>query len=163
MWSFKYGATRWVVLTKRYAIKIARVRPIRPFIRLLQLLQEGGVMENLEKHDSNLIKSVLKYLGAGLRANRIEYRFYKKYGLHNDLVPTLFSFCWIINVQQRGEPCGEKEVHKHPLWQILGNPLFVEAAADLGQPKQFCVINSRIYLADYGQEILESVLAAYGK
>ncbi len=158
---FAYGATRWVILTKRYAIKIARFRPVRPFIRLFQLLKEGGVIQTLEKHDANLLKAVLKYLGAGLRANRIEYRLYKKYGASNDLlVPTLFSIGWLINVQLRGEPCGEREVQQHSLWKILGGVSFVEAAADLRQPKQFCRIGTRVYLADYGLEILEPVLAA---
>jgi len=160
---FAYGATRWVILTNRYAIKIARLRPIRPFIRLSQLLKTGRVIETLEKHDANLMKAVLKYLGAGLRANRTEYRLYKKYGVHNDLAPTLFSICWIINVQLRGEPCGENEVRQHSLWQILGGASFVEAAADLRQPKQFCMIRTQVCLADYGLEILEPVLAAYGR
>lgn len=158
---FAYGATRWVILTERYAIKIARFRPVRPFVRLLQLLREGGVIQTLEKHDANLCKAVLKYVGAGPRANRTEYRLYKKYGAYNDLAPTLFTVFWIINVQLRGEPSKEEDVRRHPLWQILGNTPFVEAAADLRQPKQFCIIGSKVCLADYGMEILEPVLAAY--
>ncbi len=152
---FMYGCTRWVILTKNYAVKIARFRPIRPFIRLFYLLKRGEAVEKLEQHDPNLIKAVLKYIGSGILANRNERRLYEKY---NDkfLVPTLFTFFWLVNIQRRGEPSGEKEMHCHYLWDILkgtSTPL----TEDILQPKQFCVIDGITYLADYGNKDLEGV------
>ncbi|MDP1689940.1 MAG: hypothetical protein Q8L52_01930 [bacterium] len=154
-----YGCTRWVILTDRYAIKIARFRPFRPFIRLFELLQKGGVEQNLKKHDENPVKAVLKYICAGVRANRMEYRLYKKYG-DEMLVPTLLTIGWLINIQKRGEPSSEEDMQRHRLWSLLqgmGTPL----AEDILQAKQFCMIGTRVCLADYGNVLLEPVLAAY--
>jgi hypothetical protein len=151
-----YGATRWVILTIRYAIKIARFRPLRPFIRLFELLRTGGVEANLRKHDENLIKAALKYLFAGVRANRNEYRLYKKYG-DEMLVPTLFTIGWLVNIQERGEPASEEEMKHHRLWPLLRG-LDTPLSQDILQTKQFVVIGTRVCLADYGNVLLEPVL-----
>ncbi len=157
---FMYGCTRWVFLTKSYAVKIARFRPIKPFIRFLYLFKKGEVIEKFEQHDSNLtnlIKAVLKYVCVGILANRNEHRLYKKYGSEL-LVPTLFTIFWLVNVQRRGEPSGEKEMHRHRLWYIVERERDVLFAEDILHPKQFCVIGGITYLADYGNEVLESFL-----
>ena len=153
-----YGCTRWVILTNRYAIKIARFRPFRPFIRLVTLLRSGGVERNLKKHDENLVKAVLKYLGAGIVANRMEYRLYKKYG-DELLVPTLLTIGWLINIQKRGEPSSEEDMRHHRLWPLLQG-METPLAEDILQPKQFCMIGTKVCLADYGNALLEPVLAA---
>lgn len=159
---FACGGTRWVILTDLYAIKIARFRPIRLVIRFLQLLLKGEVRENLQKHDENLTKAVLKYVGAGILANRTESRLYKHYGRTNDLlIPTLFTICWLVNVQLRGKIPKEEDILRHRLWNVLVGDSFVEVAAELRRPNQFCIIGSRVYLADYGMELLEPVFAEY--
>jgi len=154
---FAYGCTRWVFLTKNYAVKIARFRPIQPFVRFLHFFKKGEVMEKLERHDSNLIKAVLRYFGAGILANRNERRLYKKYG-GELLAPTLFTIFWLGNVQRRGEPSGEKEMRCHRLWYILEKKGVDPFFKRILHPRQFCVIGGIILLADYGDETLESIL-----
>jgi len=152
---FAYGCTRWVFLTKRYAIKVARFRIIRPFIRLVSLVKKHEATETLELYDASLIKAVLKYVGAGILANRNERRLYKKYG-GEFLAPTLFTFLWLINIQVRGEPSKEEDVRRHRLWHVLkGNVAFPKGIL---HPRQFCVIKESPLLADYGDETLEPIL-----
>lgn len=156
---FTYGCTRWVILTNRYAVKIARFRPIRPFIRLWELLQEKQVRKNLEKHHSNPLLGAVKYLAAGIVANRREYLLYKKHG--NDLLaPTLFTICWLVNIQQRGEPIRDNEVRSHYLWSLFEGEV-TTLATDILQRKQFCLIDGQVRLADYGIDGLEPVIVKY--
>ena len=151
---FAYGCTRWVILTNRYAIKFARFRPIRPFVQLFKLLLKKEVVKSLGKYDANPIRGGLKYLLAGIVANRAEYRIYKRYP-SDLLVPTLVSIYGLVNIQRRGEPAAEEEVRSHYLWHLLKNTSIVE---DLPY-KQFCKIDSRVCLADYGRDYLETILA----
>ncbi len=117
---FAHGATRWVVLTRRYAIKIARFRIVR--------------------------RAGLRSLAWGIWANRAEYRLYKQHG-SSLLAPTLLTIGWIINVQRRGEQAKEEDLQKHYFWNILkGTPLGNEVL----RAEQFCIIDTQVCLADYG-------------
>ena len=155
---FAYGATRWVILTERYAIKIARFRPIRPLVRLLQLLRKGTVRQELNKYDPNPVRGGLKYLIAGVIANLTEYRLYSQYYESGLLAPTLFTIGGLVNVQLRGEPAEIKDVRQHYLWKVLRGT----ALADTLLPRQFCLISSTVLLADSGERKLEDALAGYG-
>lgn len=158
---FAYGSTRFVILTERYAFKIARFRPLRPFVRLVELLLKKQVKVNLEKHHSNHFLAAIKYLGAGLVANRTEYRLYKKHG-NKFLVPTLYSFCWIVNIQNRGEAISESEAKSHYLWNFF-NGMTTSLAADIQQKKQYCLLDGNACLADYGIDGLEPIIASYNE
>ena len=158
---FAYGATRWVILTERYAIKIARFRPVRPFVKLFESLLQKQVKENLEKHHSNHFLAVIKYLVAGMVANRTEYRLYKKHG-SDLLAPTLYSFCWIVNIQRRGEVATESDIKAHYFWKFFSG-MTTLLAADMLQQKQYCLIDGKVHLADYGIEGLEPIIANYNE
>ena len=93
-------------------------------------------------------------------ANRTEYRLFKRYGKQNDLAPTLLTLCWIINVQLRGRPAGDEDARHHRIWNILDRTSFSPLVTDLLQPEQFCIIGSKVYIADYGIELIEPILAA---
>lgn len=148
---FEYGHTRFVFLVGPYAIKVARIRPLRPFIRLFQVFKTGNVEEELKKYDKKATRGGIKYLLAGVVANRTEYRLYKKFQSEH-LAPTLYMFLWgAVNVQMRGSRLrGTKKlaVKQHPLW--------VEGNRSL---KEFCLIGDKVCLADYGRAPLESVLS----
>lgn len=155
---FAYGCTRWVFLTERYAIKVARFRIIRSFLRLFSLTKKRKTVKTLERYDSNLVKAALKYVGGGILANRSEYRLYKKHG-DEFLAPTLFSIFWIINIQERGEQSIEKDMRRHRLWDVLGGENATSPHKVVLHPRQFCVIKGKTFLADYGDEALDSVLS----
>lgn len=151
---FTYGTTRWVLLIGPYAIKVARFRPLRPFIKLFTALQKQEVRQSLHKHDKSMIRAALKYLFAGIYANRIEHHLYRKYK-SDHLIPTLFTICWIVNVQVRGDPITDVDV---------GTPLFKKMRVgpndDLMDPRQWCSLKGTMKLVDYGRSDLEPALAS---
>lgn len=151
---FAYGATRWVIFTDQYAIKIARFRPIRPFIRLVDAMLKSEVKQGLRKHHTNPILATIKYLLAGVVANRNEYRLYRRHP-SRQLAPTLFTIGYAVNIQIRGEPATQADVHLSKLFSLLRD---TEFAADVLQAKQFCLINGKTCLADYGTDGLEETL-----
>ena len=105
---FAYGATRWVILTERYAIKIARFRPIRPLVRLLQLLRKGTVRQELNKYDPNPVRGGLKYLIAGVIANLTEYRLYKSVLRKWPTCTDTFHNWWVGKCSASWRACGNK-------------------------------------------------------
>lgn len=155
---FAYGATRWVILTPRYAIKFARVRPLRPILQLVRHFVKGEVKQRLQQFDANPIKGGMKYLAAGIRANLTERRIYRDHQ-SDILAPTLWTFFGLVNLQVRGEQVSTQEHQAHYLTNA-----FKEAPIDnndLVHPRQFCKINGSVVLADYGRDDLVPVLAAY--
>jgi len=150
---FTYGCTRWVILTDKYAIKIARIRPLRPFVRLFIGVKEENVGKVLkQRYKRNFLFSGLKYifyiLFGGFVANYIEYKIYKNNPNKYNLVPTIFTFFFIFNIQIKGEPLKKSaDIKKHRLWSFVK---FLPKETDLFLPKQFCLINNKPYLADYG-------------
>jgi hypothetical protein len=157
MLKFAYGATRWVILTDRYAIKIARIRPLRPFIRLFEHFSRGQVGEKLQAFDANPFIAGMKYLLAGVVANRLERIYYKKYG-GELLMPTVFTFLWIVNVQPRGEPASEAQARTHHFFKLLdGTP----NREDFLEVHQYCTIEGRVLLVDYGRKEIEALLFNY--
>ena len=146
------GCTRIVFLTEQYAIKVARIRPFRPLIRLLEILRKKeSIRANLEKHDKKPVKGGIKYLLAGIRANRNEYYLYNKYK-SSLLAPTLHMFAWgLVNIQVRGSSLEKSELHlaeKHPLW---GRPT--------RKYEEFCSFGANCCLVDYGRQELEEHIA----
>ncbi|MEK7452748.1 MAG: hypothetical protein AAB614_00775 [Patescibacteria group bacterium] len=73
------------------------------------------------------------------------------------LAPTLFTICWFVNIQQRGEPASKEDVRSHPIWQFI-REIKIDFVEDLSDPRQFCIIKDRVCLADYGNNLLESLL-----
>lgn len=156
---FACGSTRCVILVGQYAIKIARFRPLRPFIKLFESIQKKQVRGNLEKHHRNPLLAVIKYLLAGIVANRTEYRLYKKYKSEL-LVPTVFTIFWLVNIQRRGEPVADEKVKSHYLWNLF-KEMETPVALDILQAKQFCFMGGCVRLADYGIDGLEFAIAGY--
>jgi hypothetical protein len=157
--NFTMGSTRWVILTRKYAIKIPRIRPILAVRRFFQCLQKGEVRAALRKYHKNILFAGLKYLlaGPGLKANRTERVLSRRHGEDGTLMPTVWSLGPFVNVQPRGEPALEDAVCDHWLQKFFP-----------GTPKeQFCVWKGRgepsLVLVDYGDEGLSSALATRGK
>ena len=153
---FSCGTTRFVILTSKYAIKIARPRPIHALVRLVQTFQQKKAKRELDKYSSNWLVAGLKYLAAGVVANRNEYRLYQKYG-DQFLVPTISLFLGgVINVQLRGRTAALTDAYRHPLWHMAISGYIGEYL----HPEQYCVIGTKVYLVDYGQNSFETILRA---
>jgi len=159
--AFKYGAVRWVFLIGPYAIKVARIRPLHPFIRLYQHFRAGVVRKELAKFDSMPARAGLKYLLGGILANLAEYRLYRRFG-NQRLIPTLFTFFGLVNIQVRGEPVPKErlwEMQVHPMWCMTHGIV----SMDIRKPEQFCLLNGVVCLADYGRYDLEPFLATVAR
>jgi hypothetical protein len=156
---FRSGRTRSVILVGKYAIKIARFRVFRQVGRLVEHSISGRVGVELRKFDSNILKAGLKYIFIGIWSNRAELYLYRKYGEKAPLAPTYYSFFGIINIQKRGQELdGDflNLVTKNHLWTRNDSE-----TADLRRPEQFCVIEGKIVLADYGKYDIEPIIASY--
>lgn len=154
---FALGCTRVVFLTECWAIKIFRPRPLRCAFRFLQSLVRGSIRRDLHKYDVNLAKGGMRYVFAGIVANRAEAHLYKLYGQGDyPLAPTIASLCGgVINVQVRGDSAICEDVRRSSWWSLLvDTPLEEEVL----HPWQFCNIGGVTYLADYGLEELEYYL-----
>lgn len=155
---FAFGSTRWVILTNKYAIKIARFRPIRPILQLCKHLVHKEVSEKLRKFDSNLVRGGFKYLTAGIQANRAEWKIYSLYG-SDILAPTIWTFYGLINIQVRGEKVSEADIERHYLLHALR--LHPIEDNDVFLAKQFCTLSGTVVLVDYGRNDLIPVLKQY--
>lgn len=154
---FAYGATRFVIITERYAIKIARIRLLRPLTRIVRHLFGDTIKSSLLTYDRKMAIGCATYLIPGIVANRAEARLYRKYR-SDQLAPTLFTFFWLVNVQRVGTPVSADYVEQSPFFAALRHDPKFE---DVLQPWQYCVIDGRPCLADYGRMDLDPVLAAF--
>ncbi|MFC1623517.1 hypothetical protein ACFL05_00140 [Patescibacteria group bacterium] len=143
-----WGCTRWVILTDNYAIKIARFRPLWSLMRLCIGIKEKNVLQTLEeRYSRNILLAGIKYVFNGIVANYTEHQIYKKNPSGYDLVPTLFTILWLINIQPRGESVKKTDVTKYRFLNILNS---LPGESDISEPKQFCIIGNVVRLADYG-------------
>lgn len=154
---FTYGATRWVILTSRYAIKVARPRPIQPFIGLFKAIRGKDVKEKLKKHHTNVFLAIPRYLFLGIISNRNEYLVYKNHG-NKLLVPTLVTRFYVVNVEKRGNPATKKDLVNSEMALLLAGTEFEE---EVMQPCQFCIIDGALLLHDYALDGFDEVMAAY--
>jgi len=137
-----WGTTRIVLLTKNWAIKIPRIRPVRPVVRLVQLLMCGQVKRQLRTYHPNAIGGVLKYLTAGLRANRIDV-LASRLGCR-DVVYAEQYLGGLIVLQLRGDEVSVEEAKSHPLW----SPIRHAEQCDKRATEQFARFGERILLVD---------------
>ena len=146
-----WGATRFVILIGSVAIKIARPRLFRALQRLYYHQRRGEVREKLLAIANNPVVAIVKFLCAGIIANRNEYRLWHE-SPRQYFVPTLFSFGWLVNVQLRGTHVRPEELEiDHPFRALLErrSPGFI---ADMTKPANFCRYEGRVCLADYGSQ-----------
>lgn len=148
---FSWGGTRFVILIWTVAIKIARPRPFRALRRLVEHWMNGEVRARLLTFAENPFLAIIRYIFSGIIANRNEYRLWQE-SRHNFLVPTLYSFWYLINIQKRGESISQKEfITSHPLKKLLAgkSPAFVN---DMTQAENFCRYEGQVSLLDYGSD-----------
>lgn len=143
-----FGATRVVLLTKTKAFKFARIRPIWSAMRLIASLMEGKVSERLDRYHRNPFSAGIRYVLIGVVVNRQEAMMWRK-TKDPRFVPTLHSlFGGLVNIQERGDAVFEILAASHPFTRLIDCP--GRASDDLMRPVNFCLINDRVLLLDYG-------------
>ena len=146
-----YGNTRLVLLTRKRAIKFARIRPLRCLFRIVLSPFSVKVRERaLSKYGDDLFQRIINDLFAGIIANRNEYRYSNNF---NDkrIMPTLKQFWYgLVVVQSRGLPVSSVEMNKIQLFYGYT----IEPHADTTDPCDFCRKRKggKILLIDYGRE-----------
>ena len=144
----KTGTTRVVLLANKKAIKFARVRIVRFILRLVfsPFMSETKNKLFYEAYGKYPMFGIVKYLSVGISANRKEYRYYKE-TKDPRVVPTLKMFLFgLIIVQERGLNISLLELLKD-------NPFNdTKFFSEKYEPWQFCKINNRVCLADYGRD-----------
>ena len=103
----RIGKTRIVIVTGSYAYKIVRIRIIDLICKLLKLeynrrkFGDEIAFKRLHRHSrTQLFKDML---WACFRANYTEYHRWKECPDYTLYVPTLFTFFYIINIQERDD------------------------------------------------------------
>lgn len=152
-----WGFTRFVVLVGDYAVKIARPRPWQVLRRLIRHAIQGNVRARLTERYGSPFVGGLRYLFLGVLANTIENTLWREVG-ESWMVPTLWS-CGIVNIQKRGRPISLHELDtEHPFRsELVLMP--EEMREDLSSVKNFCRLDGRVLLCDYGSLALEAWLA----
>jgi hypothetical protein len=166
------GKTRIVILAGPFAFKIARIRLLHYLIRSVwycrraaTIIGRGHIAEQRARwhregtNACTVVKTAFvlelrRALISGVVANFTECRLTGKSNEY-DLVPTICTLFYLINVQVRGKPDSVLDIASHPVMRILaatGQP-----ALDL-EPQQFCTFRRRTLLADYGNPRLREAL-----
>ena len=152
------GKTRLVILIGPYALKIARLGLSYTLHRAFEILRSGQTREKIvEWSDKNLsIRDILcETLLIGIVSNKKEYHRSRN---HSDLglMPTLWTFFYLVNVQQRGDPVADETRLNHPLLRLL--PGYEHFRSDIDRPEQYCWHGRQLLLVDYAHPNLEGLL-----
>ncbi len=151
-----WGTTRFVVLLGPYAFKFARFRFVHACIRLINRAFSGTVTKRLHDYDrKSSLCGGFKYLMYGVYSNLNEFTIYKE-SHHPRLVPTLFTFFGVVNIQVRGERAREKDLLvDNPFMCLKEDPLI---GKDVILSANFSILQGKVCLHDYGNEALRSFL-----
>lgn len=152
-----WGSNRLVVLIGPWAIKIARFRFLRGLCRLVKYQQSKKVRQKIAAYHRNPIVGAIRYISYGILSNLNERRLWKGTG-HRFLVPTLYSFVGLVNIQYRGEEITEEEFFaSNPFVELLADWSESELLSELMAVKHFCRYNGRVSLFDYGSGEIEDL------
>ena len=148
------GTTRFVLLIGSFTFKFAKIHPINA-------IKEIKVWWKL-KLPFSILKTSAKGWSAGVIANMNETNLWKKTN-HPLLIPTIFSFWGLLNIQVRGV-----NIEDNNPW-FIKNHLVKSAHTDnfgdnhtLFNNKNWLIYKNSIKLADYGSCFIESNLSKYG-
>lgn len=146
------GHTRLVLLTNRYAIKIARIRPCRIVQRFFELYRQKRVSEKLHSYSRNRAVGAMRYVFAGFICNLQERRLYEKYPAL-PLAPTWWTFVGLINIQQRADPVTQEQ-WQHERFNNSTIASFADASA-----KNVGWLDGKLVIIDYGHQDAPNCIA----
>jgi hypothetical protein len=143
-----WGATRFVVLTPRYAFKFARPPQLLWALkRLFDHSRTGEVGVKLKRYHSSPLLGGLKYIFAGVVTNMREDELWQRHR-PSGFVPTSISLFGLLNIQRCGEAVTQDELEcEYPFAHLnmIDRILF-----DVDVAKNFVRLDGTILLADYG-------------
>ncbi len=146
---FKVGGTRFVILYRNRAYKIARFRLFRNFFQLIRHLCSGQVKQRLARFDPVPGKAVLRYVFGGVLANREEWYIARKYASEEMAGVIGLHLFGLVLVQERGSPVPEDSTFiDHSLWSMMLEKKQGNVAEAL---KQFAVFDGKVRLVDMGR------------
>lgn len=158
----RLGQTRGVILVGPYALKVARLGLGYALRRTIEILRSGQAREKFIEWRRNRTLSVPGVVGAaifrGVLSNMKEYRRSRVYS-DLGLMPTLWTFFYLVNVQRRGEPVADATTLKHPLLSLLSRS--ERRRTDLDPLAQYCWHGSQLVLVDYAHPDLEALLVRH--
>lgn len=147
----KHGATRHVILTEKYAIKIARLTPVHVLyvsLRFFYRRLRSVVGVQLHKRRSTehpvllFLRSIVHHIGLGLRVNRAEAKYWRS-TQDPKCVPTLCTLLGgLILIQPRGEVMTESGLWRSSARKHLGD-------RELSRAEQWCWFKGRPCIVDY--------------
>lgn len=144
-----FGGTRVVLLFGDKAVKVGRIKPIRLILRILLFPFMPKKRNDLyrEVYGGNFLLSIVNYLLIGKRSNEIEYGYYQR-TKDERVTPTkkIFLSGWVI-VQNGGKSVSAQKLEENNPFKNICPSLFPEK----NTPRQFCEIDGKIFLADYGR------------
>ena len=158
----RWGETRVVILIGPYALKVARLGLGYALHRTVEILRSGQAPEKIVewRRDRNLsVLGVLcETLSIGIVSNMKEYHRSRN---HSDfsLMPTLWTFFYLVNVQRRGNPVADETKLNHPLLRLL--PRTEHLRSDIDRPEQYCWHGRQLLLVDYAHPNLEGLLGRH--
>ena len=147
----RFGATRFVVLVGKVALKFPRVRPLHSLLRLFCHMRNKEVSKKLQSHGQTPIVGGLRYVFGGIVANWNEHRVWKNFA-YDILAPTWFSLFGLVNVQRRGTEVDQQELDlRNPFLPYLDR-IDSDLERDITNSRNFCRLNRRIIIHDYGSD-----------
>ncbi len=158
--TYSWGMTRFVILVGPWAVKIARFRFYWIFKRLIRHSRDGDLKAKVTLQ-YRYPRLPLQNIFAGVLANRTEWRVWQT-TKHPSMMPTRFTFLYLINLEVRGEYLPSKEdldrLHPFPDYAVK-QPELIE---DMGKPANFIWHQGVIRITDYGhprsQEFFSALL-----
>lgn len=154
-----WGTTRVVLMIPRSTtvIKIVRPRVVRPLLQLVRHMWSGQVQTRLQNFHRNPWQGGLRYVLAGIVANRQEWRVSQAYPSAPLAVVTRLYCGGLVIVQARGAAIGVgdiDQVSRHPLWNVMVD----ETGSPEEALRQFARFGERILLVDFGWWKLRELL-----
>ncbi len=158
------GNTRLVVLAGPFAFKIAKIRLRYPLQRAIDICKAKKASEKFaewrRERDQGIASVIVRAVFGGIYANLAERRRFLEHP-DAELVPTLLTFGGLVNVQKRGNNIDDLAINSHPLLRSI--TVSTVLGQDLSRPEQYCTIDGKLLLADYGNPYLEIVLRNWAK
>jgi hypothetical protein len=152
------GDSRIVVLVGNKAIKIAKIRLLDPFRRLIGLVFSRSTRkELLTKYGHAPTRCATGRIFIGLIANRNEYRYYQS-TKDPRVMPVERQLLWgLAIVHERGIPIGPDEIVEDCPFHVT-----LEDAHDLTGMHQFCRRSGtrQVVVVDFGNKETEEFLLA---
>jgi hypothetical protein len=153
------GKSRAVILIGPYAFKVARFGLGYVLRRTVEILFSGQTSEKIvewqRERNLSVFGVLYERLSEGMMCNKREYHWSRN---HSDfsLMPTLWTFCYLVNVQRRGNAVADETKLNHPLLRLLEGCEILRP--DIDRPEQYCWHGRRLLLVDYVHPDLEGVL-----